>query len=345
MAYTKIHISTFEEFFPTEERRRDWIVKNRPAIEVEAHDKRMTDREEKRNAIKQDFPYTVILEGAYPEHDFVSRWCWQNIGPVQCDECHESSSEYPGCPLVLATEYILTSWHYDNEKNRVYWFEKAYIEENVPKHGHEGTWKSLWLGKTGYDYGSSEYYFQNQTDRDRFLAAVPIFTLGERYEGKAMTTMTAEKAVHQSKWGYHPISLEASKKLRYINGVYAKAQHLAGAWERWDRKQPQNRIQKQTVKDLNGRKRRETVLVNGAPVPLPEPQICKLFHEKVQKYVRYGCYFPGRAKDNGFGDKIIHASRQARTPQPTPEAVAEFLLTEEEINVLYEHAKGWMENR
>ena len=345
--YTPIHISTIEKF-TGDDWRRNWIVNNRPASEVEAHDKRIAERDEKRKASMQDFPFTVILEGAYPEHDFVSRWCWQNIGPIQCDECHETSSEYPGCPLVLATEYIQTGWYYDNKQNRVYWSEKAYIEQKVPKHGHEGTWKSLWLGKSGYDYGFSEYYFKNQTDWDRFLAAVPVFHLGERYEEKEMTTtMTAEKAVHQSKWGFYPISREASKKLRFINGVYAKAQHLAGAWERWDRKQPQNRVQKQWRGGSPGSRGRLEVVLDdaGKPIPLKEPRICPLFHEKVPGHVKYGTYFLGYAKDNGFGEKILFASRQARTPQPTPEAVAPFPFTEEEIDALYETAKEWMGSR
>jgi len=263
---------------------------------------------------------------------------------MQCEECHESSSEYPGCPLVLATEYIQTGWYLTNTGKRVYWSNKAYIEEKVPKHSHEGTWIAFWLGKTGYDYGLSEYYFQNESDRDRFLAATPIFTLGEKYEKENdMTTMTAEKAVHQSKWGHHPISREASQKLRFINGVYAKAQHLAGAWERWERKLPENRVVRRAVKDDKGMKIGTEIVKDAAgnPVAWLEPGICPLFHEKVPGHIKYGSYVRGVAKDNGFGDKILFASRQARTPQPTPEEVLSFPFTEEEIDRLYETVKAW----
>jgi hypothetical protein len=157
-------------------------------------------------------------------------------------------------------------------------------------------------------------------------------------------TMTAEKTVHQSKWGFHPISREASKKLRFINSVYAKSQHLAGAYERWDRKQPQNRVMVRRVKDADGKRRREAVLdAAGKPVPMTEPQVCPLFHTKVPSRVQNGYYYLGRADDNGYGEKILAASRQARTPQPTPEAVLPFPFTEEEIDRLYETAKDWME--
>lgn len=346
--YKQIHISTFEEFFKSEDWRRNWIANNRPENEVYAHDKRMSDRDEKRKEYRKRFPFTVILQGAFSEHDFVSRWCWQNIGPKQCEECHESSSEYPGCPLALATEYIKTGWYLTNKNQRVYWSEKAYIEEKVPKHSHEGTWRSMWLGKTGYDYGCGEYYFQNESDRDEFLAAIPIFSLGERYEKDSkMTTLTAEKTVHQSKWGFHPISREASQKLRFINGVYAKAQHLAGAWERWERKRPENRVMKRAIKAPDGVKVGTEIVKDalGNPVFHSEPQVCPLFHETVPGHMKYGGYIRAAALDNGFGDKILFASRQARTPQPTPADVLSFPFTEEEIDALYETAKSWMDNR
>jgi hypothetical protein len=150
---------------------------------------------------------------------------------------------------------------------------------------------------------------------------------------------------YQSKWGYHPISLEASKKLRFINGVYAKAQHLAGAWERWERKSPQNRVVKRAIKDDKGLKIKTEVVKDaaGKPVPWLEPQVCPLFHDKIAGKVQYGTYHWGYAKDNGFGEKILAASRQARTPMPTPEEVAPFLFTEEEIDKLYESAKAWLQ--
>lgn len=330
----KIHISTFEAFNKVEDWRRSWAVINRPE-DVSVHDKRMLDQHLKRNEFRKKFPFSVILEGVYPEHDFVNRWCWQNIGPMQCEECQEIHSEYPGCPLILATEYMRTDWFFTKGDHRKYRSYKAYISEKVPEHGHDGTWLAYWLGKTGYDYGFGEYYFQNELDRDKFLAAIPIFSLGEQYEKESEMTTTIEK-VYQSKFGYHPISFEASKKLRFINGVFAKAQHLAGAWERWNRKLPHNRVMKMAIRDENGRKIGTEIVKNatGQPLPLVEPQICPLFHVKGSIY----------ARSNGFGERIMYDSRKARTPQPTPEDVQPCTFTEQEIDKLFEAAKSWIDN-
>lgn len=342
-------VSTFEQYLEIEKRRRDWIVNNRSEKDLDNHDKRISENEERRNKFKDNCPFsfTAVLEGVYPEQDYANRWCWQNIGSRQCGECECSSSEYPGCPLVLATEYIKTGWYPNQAGQRVYWSEKAYIEEKVPQHGHKGIWSSYWLGKTGYDYGFTEYYFQNESDRDKFLAAFPIFNTGENYEEKEndMSTMT-EKAVHQSKWGFHPVSLAASKKLRFINGVYAKAQRLAGAWERWERKIPSNRVIRRSIRDAKGLKIGMEVVKDqaGNPVPWKEPQVCPLFHVTIPSAISKWSRTDGRAEDNGFGEKILFASRQARIPQPTPKDVLPFPFTEEEIDRLYETAKEWNEN-
>lgn len=345
MTYKNIHVSTFEAFFKSEDWRRNWIATNRPVEELAAHDKRMADRETKRNAFKVNFPFAVIMEGAYPEHDYVSRWCWQNIG--SCDgECHEGEhSEYTGCPVVLATEHVVTGWYNTKDGKRVDWEDVAY--NDVEDHSHVGNWCSLWLGKTGYDYGFTEYYFQTESDRDRFLAAAPTFNLGEKYKETTMNTVL-EKAVHQSKWGFHSCSKEISKKLRFLNGVFAKAQHMAGAWERWERKLPQNRVVKRAIKDSKGIKIGTEVVLDaqGKPVEWKEPQVCDLFHDKIPSSVdRWGGKIGGRAEDNGFGAKILAASRQARTPQPTPEAVTPLLFSDEEIERLYNVAKDWLESR
>ena len=343
-------VSTLKQFYEIDKRKRNWVASNRTEKDLDDHDKGISEREKRKKKFKDSLllplPFTAVVEGVYPEQDYANRWCWRNIGPRQCDKCDCSSSEYPGCPVVLATEYIKTGWYPNQAGQRVYWSEKAYIEENVLEHGHEGIWSSYWLGKTGYDYGFTEYYFQNESDRDRFLAAVPFFNTGEKYEEKDMSTMT-EKAVHQSKWGFHPVSREASKKLRFINAVYAKAQHLAGAWERWERKIPSNRVIRRSIRDSKGLKIGMEVVKDeaGNPVLWKEPQVCPLFHVTIPGTTSKWSRTDGRAEDNGFGDKILFASRQARIPQPTPADVLPFPFTEQEIDSLYETAKEWMDNR
>lgn len=178
--YKKIHIVSRQEWLDVEAKRHKWLEDNYPKnlqATVDSHNARMKQRED----IIAKFPYSVILTGSYPEHDYVARWGWQNIGPMDCKECHEHYSEYPGCQLVLATEYIEKGSYPDKDGKVIEWEEKAYKEAEA-KHGHEGEWTAFWLGKTGYDYGSSEYCFLKESDRDRFLAAAPTFNFGEKYE-------------------------------------------------------------------------------------------------------------------------------------------------------------------
>lgn len=160
--------------------------------------------------------------------------------------------------------------------------------------------------------------------------------------------IATEKKVFQSKWGFHHCSRETSRKLRFLNLVYAKAQHMAGAWERWERKRPENRVMKRAIKDEKGLKVGTEVVLDaqGNPVPWPEPQICILFHETIPSSVdRWGSRTNGRAKDNGFGGEILKVSRQARTLKATPEEVQPLLFSDEEIDRLYLICKGWLENR
>lgn len=153
---------------------------------------------------------------------------------------------------------------------------------------------------------------------------------------------------YQSKWGFHPVSRESSKKLRFLNSVYAKSQHLAAAWERWENKQPHNRVMKRAVKDSSGMKIGTEIVKdeNSNPVIQKEPEICSLFHEKIPaKQLSWGGYLAARTKDNGFGLTILYASRLARTPQPTADAVKPIEFTEEEIDRLYQIAQDWMKSR
>lgn len=138
------------------------------------------NRDKKRAALLEKFPHTVVTEGFYPVLDFASRWCWQNISPQDCEECQEHGSEYPGCPLVLAIEeYKVKESHVDSQGVLREWER---VSRDPGKHGHEGSWTNIWLGKTGYDYGFTEWYFANEKDRDAFVAAMPTFGLGENYD-------------------------------------------------------------------------------------------------------------------------------------------------------------------
>ncbi len=136
--------------------------------------------QDKRQPALIKFPYKVITEGYHPVHEYSTRWCWQNFGDKDCKECAEHYSEYPGCPLVLATEeYVIKRSHPDSSGVIRTWEEKS---RKPSDHGHEGTWTTVWLGKTGYDYGFMEWYFDNETDLNTFVNNIPSFGLGENYE-------------------------------------------------------------------------------------------------------------------------------------------------------------------
>jgi len=141
------------------------------------HDK--TWNEEARTEALNKFPYTAVVEGCYPANDVAYRWCWQQFGPPECKQCYDYSSEYPACPMVLAIEEYIIKKSYTDKEGKVH--EYDYHTREPEKHGHEGTWTTVWLGKTGYDYGFTEYYFLNESDRDKFIATAPSFDFGENY--------------------------------------------------------------------------------------------------------------------------------------------------------------------
>ncbi len=95
------------------------------------------------------FPYSVMLEVAFPELDFANRWCWQRFGPAH-GECHQSQSEYPACAVVLP-------------------------------HCHIGVWTHHWYVKTDYNFGFNEWYFADPSHHQQFLASVPSINWGEKF--------------------------------------------------------------------------------------------------------------------------------------------------------------------
>ena len=86
-----------------------------------------------------------------------------------------------------------------------------------------------------------------------------------------MTTMTETKA-YQSKWGFHPCDLETYKKLRKLNQWFLKAQIKAAEWNRWARKDEQNRVIRKFIRNDQGQK-------IGCEVvgPKPEPNLDSIF--------------------------------------------------------------------
>lgn len=133
---------------------------------------------EKREEIRKNFHYSVVVEGEWPAVDNAARWCWNNISPEECEVCSDHLSEYPGCPLALETEYLESGTNI-HEGKEYSWQTKCY--KQPIKHGHKGNWRSSSVGKTGYDYGFVEFFFRNEEDKKRFESVVESIGLGENY--------------------------------------------------------------------------------------------------------------------------------------------------------------------
>ena len=121
----------------------------------------------------------------------------------------------------------------------------------------------------------------------------------------------------KSKRGFHPCDYTTFEKLKTIKKWYYEWLHAHAEWERWYRKEPQNRLIRRTiVKD--GLKTREIV------GPRPEPVVCPYFGKG-------GTWFLGDF-DN------------ARMPRTTAEEVMPLSHTIDQINQLYFKIKTWKEN-
>jgi hypothetical protein len=126
---------------------------------------------------------------------------------------------------------------------------------------------------------------------------------------------TIEKAVFQSKWGFHPCSRETLRKLRQLQVYSIHALHQEARLERWERKEPQNRVLNRDKDGLRiPRRQRKTY-----PTSWPKP-------------VLHSIPF--------VGDEI----ENARMPKATADAVKPLRWTEDEINDMLAEARLWFLN-
>jgi len=79
----------------------------------------------------------------------------------------------------------------------------------------------------------------------------------------------------QSRWGFHPCDYATYRKLKFLHLIYQKAVRLAHAWQRWQRKDPHNRVMRRRIRNDKGQ-----TIGYEPPVPLPEPAICPIYSQK-----------------------------------------------------------------
>lgn len=138
----------------------------------ESVERDLATAEAKRSEVDARFCHAIVVEASWPEFDMANRWCWQNVGP-QDGQCVEYCSEYPGCPLVLATKHLKERPPHMSQEDWEDEWHDGY--RNPGDHGHDGDWIYVHLGKTGYDYGFGEYRFVTGANRDAFASVVESF--------------------------------------------------------------------------------------------------------------------------------------------------------------------------
>ena len=135
-----------------------------------------------------------------------------------------------------------------------------------------------------------------------------------------MSTATLPNGVFQSKWGFHPCDHATFLKLKRLNWFAHLSRRLNAQYERWARKQPQNRFVK-TTKVVDGKKYRGWALdEKGNRIPWLEP-----------------VSVPGKLGN----DLIAENYRRARFPVSSPEAVKPLTLRIEDIDAELKICETW----
>lgn len=131
--------------------------------------------------------------------------------------------------------------------------------------------------------------------------------------------------IFETKWGYVAYSYEDYKKLKRLNKIFCKARVHAAQWNRWNRKEPQNRVQKKWIRNEQGQKIGHQVVG-----PLPEPMVCELFSKKHRWFDTY------------VTDNLIEVEyRKSRKPMASKEDVIEAGLSSSKINEMLVKAEQW----
>jgi hypothetical protein len=155
-----------------------------------------------------------------------------------------------------------------------------------------------------------------------------------------------EKAMFRSRWGFHPCDYATYRKLKFLNQVYLRAVHMASAWERWQRKDPHNRVIRRRIRNEQGQ-----TIGYAPPVPLSEPPICPVFSRKVfeQRHVdRKGNFSREGIREERVD--MVHrwipaAFVSARKPVADPAEVQPLQHRLGEVEELCEQARCWLEEQ
>jgi hypothetical protein len=110
--------------------------------------------------------------------------------------------------------------------------------------------------------------------------------------------------------------------LKELSKAWQKALRQRGAWQRWYRKLPHNRVRRVRIRNEKG----ETIGY-GNPMPIPEPAVSPTFCRKVM--------LPSGKEAIELDSRGTEAAyRLARYPKSSAEEVMPLAISEEEIREL-----------
>jgi hypothetical protein len=124
---------------------------------------------------------------------------------------------------------------------------------------------------------------------------------------------TTATSVFKSRWGFHPCSWEHSKKLRRLNFLGFKALSRLAALERWERKDPQNRV----IRPKKGIPNRRKTSLGPIPKPILAPVDQNTFYY------------------------IMEDSQNARIPRATEAEVKPLYFPEAKIDEFLAQMEAW----
>ena len=132
--------------------------------------------------------------------------------------------------------------------------------------------------------------------------------------------------VSLSRWGFHPCSHETYLKLKELNKLFWKAQRVAGAWLRWNRKDSGNRYYWDYLPSSGPRPKK--VRSNRA---IPKPQMCSVWG------------FVSRWGDSAQLDSkgVCGDYRNARMPCKNRTDVKPLKLSIKQIETMLSQAREW----
>lgn len=147
-----------------------------------------------------------------------------------------------------------------------------------------------------------------------------------------------EQTAVKGKYGWHPCDVATFAKLKAIHRAYWESVYRLAAYHRWERKAPQNRVQKYEGKGADGKR-----LPLNPHRPINAPAMTPfMYMESYQSYTdgkgNVNCKNPFTLTRPSLLAEVmdvVQDYQNARQPKAKPEEVFALRLTTERIDALY----------